>query len=107
MGITNSNKLVNTDRVDCEGTLKVTLAITAAPDIVSNPTDMVLVLDRSGSMTGSTGSSTSEYSTSKHTRPSSANTMALCFAIRSRSSSRKAASLSVNFLFISFFFDFN
>lgn len=53
MGITNSNKLVNIDRVDCEGTLKVTLAITAAPDIVTNPTDMVLVLDRSGSMTGS------------------------------------------------------
>lgn len=31
---------------------RVTLALTAAPDIMSNPTDIVLVLDRSGSMTG-------------------------------------------------------
>ncbi len=30
----------------------MTLALTAAPDIVSNPTDIVLVLDRSGSMAG-------------------------------------------------------
>ena len=29
-----------------------TLALTAAPDIISNPTDIVLVLDRSGSMMG-------------------------------------------------------
>ena len=52
MGVTNSNKVISTDRIDCEGSLKVTLALTAAPDIVSNPTDIVLVLDRSGSMTG-------------------------------------------------------
>jgi Uncharacterized protein encoded in toxicity protection region of plasmid R478, contains von Willebrand factor (vWF) domain len=31
----------------------VTLALAAAPDISSNPTDIVLVLDRSGSMAGS------------------------------------------------------
>ena len=30
----------------------MTLALTAAPDIISNPTDIVLVLDRSGSMAG-------------------------------------------------------
>ena len=30
----------------------MTLGITAAPDIVSNPTDIILLLDRSGSMTG-------------------------------------------------------
>ena len=50
MGVTNSNKLINADRIECDGSLKVTLALTAAPDIVSNPTDIVLVLDRSGSM---------------------------------------------------------
>lgn len=52
MGVTNSNKVINVDRISCDGTLKVTLALTAAPDIVSNPTDIVLVLDRSGSMAG-------------------------------------------------------
>ena len=31
----------------------MTLALAAAPDIASNPTDIVLVLDRSGSMAGS------------------------------------------------------
>lgn len=52
MGITNSNKVINTERIDCDGSLKVTLALTAAPDIITNPTDIALVLDRSGSMTG-------------------------------------------------------
>ncbi len=52
MGITNSNKVINTDRISCDGTLRVTLALTASPDIVSNPTDIVLILDRSGSMVG-------------------------------------------------------
>ena len=53
MGITNSNKVISTDRIACDGSLRITLALTAAPDIVSNPTDIVLVLDRSGSMAGS------------------------------------------------------
>lgn len=52
MGITNSNKQISTSQIDCGGTLKITLALSAAPDIASNPTDIVLVLDRSGSMTG-------------------------------------------------------
>lgn len=52
MGITNSNKVINADRIDCDGSLKVTLALTAAPDIITHPTDIALVLDRSGSMTG-------------------------------------------------------
>ena len=52
MGITNSNKQIDVTQIDCDGTLKVTLALAAAPDISSNPTDIVLVLDRSGSMTG-------------------------------------------------------
>ena len=53
MGVTNSNKQIDVDRIDCSGTLKVTLALAASPDISSNPTDIVLVLDRSGSMAGS------------------------------------------------------
>ena len=52
MGVTSSNKLVNADRISCDGSLKVTLALTAAPDIVEKPTDIVLILDRSGSMAG-------------------------------------------------------
>lgn len=52
MGITNSNKVISADRIDCDGSLKVTLALTAAPDIISNPTDIALILDRSGSMAG-------------------------------------------------------
>ena len=53
MGITNSNKQIDASQIDCNGTFKVTLALSAAPDISSNPTDIVLVLDRSGSMAGS------------------------------------------------------
>lgn len=53
MGITNSNKQTDKASIDCGGILKVTIALSAAPDISSNPTDIVLVLDRSGSMAGS------------------------------------------------------
>ncbi len=53
MGLNNSNKIISTDQIDCSGSLKVTLALAASPDISSNPTDIVLVLDRSGSMAGS------------------------------------------------------
>ncbi len=53
MGITNANKQINVTQIDCDGTLKVTLALSATPDISSNPTDIVLVLDCSGSMAGS------------------------------------------------------
>lgn len=52
MGVTNSNKVISTERIGCDGTLRVTLALTAAPDIISNPVDIALVLDRSGSMAG-------------------------------------------------------
>ena len=48
MGVTNSNKVISTDRIACDGSLRVTLALTAAPDILTNPTDIVLALDRSG-----------------------------------------------------------
>ena len=53
MGIVNSNKEINKAKINCKETFNVKLSITAAPDIVNNPTDIVLVLDRSGSMTGS------------------------------------------------------
>lgn len=53
MGITNSNKELNKDHIDCGGTFKVTLSLTAEPNIVSNPVDIVLILDRSQSMAGS------------------------------------------------------
>ena len=53
MGIINSNKTIgNVSEIDCNGILHVAIGITAAPDIISNPTDIVLVLDRSGSMEG-------------------------------------------------------
>ncbi|MDE6593117.1 MAG: VWA domain-containing protein [Oscillospiraceae bacterium] len=53
MGITYSNKEVNTDSISCGGSFQVTLSLAASPDIVSNPADIVLILDRSGSMAGS------------------------------------------------------
>lgn len=52
MGVTSANKTISADQIDCTGTLLVTLSLTAEPDILTNPTDIVLVLDRSGSMTG-------------------------------------------------------
>lgn len=54
MGITNSNKVLSQQKMSCRDTVKVTLALTAAPDILTNPTDIALVLDRSGSMQGAT-----------------------------------------------------
>ena len=52
MGITFSNKQISENRIDCDGSLRVTLSLTGAPDITENPADIVLALDRSGSMTG-------------------------------------------------------
>ena len=50
MGITKSTKELSTSAISCGGSFEVTLALAAEPDIVSNPTDIVLILDRSGSM---------------------------------------------------------
>lgn len=50
MGITKSTKELSVSQIPCGGTFNVTLSLTAEPDIVSNPTDIVLILDRSGSM---------------------------------------------------------
>lgn len=52
MGITNANKEVSTTQISCSESFQVTLALAAEPDIVSNPADIVLILDRSGSMEG-------------------------------------------------------
>ena len=40
MGLNNSNKIISADRIDCSGSLKVTLALSASPDITENPTDI-------------------------------------------------------------------
>ena len=53
MGITNSNKELSVSQIQCGDSFQVKLSLTAAPDIVNNPTDIVLALDRSGSMAGS------------------------------------------------------
>ena len=53
MGITNSNKELSTNHIDCGDSFKVTLSLTAEPEITNNPTDIVLILDRSRSMAGS------------------------------------------------------
>lgn len=48
MGISNSNKELSTTSIDCGGSFKIKLSLTAEPDISSSPTDIVLILDRSG-----------------------------------------------------------
>ena len=50
MGITSSTKELSTASIPCGGRFNVTLGLAAQPDIVSHPTDIVLILDRSGSM---------------------------------------------------------
>ena len=52
LGITNSNKTVSAGRIECGGTFRIKLSLTAEPDIKRNPTDIVLILDRSRSMAG-------------------------------------------------------
>ena len=53
MGITNSNKELSKTNINCADVFNIKLSLTAEPDIISNPTDIVLILDRSGSMAGS------------------------------------------------------
>lgn len=53
MGVSNSNKELSTTQIRCGESFKVKLSLSAEPDIISNPTDIVLILDRSGSMAGS------------------------------------------------------
>lgn len=53
MGVTTSNKELSTTSIKCGGSFNIKLSLAAEPDIVSNPTDIVLILDRSRSMAGS------------------------------------------------------
>lgn len=53
MGITSANKELSQTHINCGDSFQVTLSLSAQPDITSNPTDIVLILDRSGSMAGS------------------------------------------------------
>lgn len=52
MGIVSSNKQIDRDKIECGEKLKVTISLSAEPDILSKPADMALLLDRSGSMAG-------------------------------------------------------
>ena len=52
MGITNTNKEVTLQSIECGGSFGVRLSIAAEPDLAASPADIVLVLDRSRSMTG-------------------------------------------------------
>ena len=52
MSIIHSDKRISASQIPCDGTLKVTISLTAKPDIQDPPADVVLVLDRSRSMAG-------------------------------------------------------
>ena len=52
MGITNSNKTLSATKIPCGGSFKIKLSLSAEPDITANPADIVLILDRSASMSG-------------------------------------------------------
>lgn len=53
MGISSANKELSKTSIKCNETFNVKLSLTAEPSIVTNPTDIVLILDRSRSMAGS------------------------------------------------------
>ena len=53
MGVTTSNKELSAASIECGDSFNIKLSLAAEPDIVSNPTDIVLILDRSRSMAGS------------------------------------------------------
>lgn len=53
MGVTNYNKQLTTSQISCGESFNIRLSLTAEPDITANPVDIVLLLDRSGSMSGS------------------------------------------------------
>lgn len=52
MGVTTSNKELSATSIKCGGSFNIELSLAAEPDIVSNPTDIVLILDRSRSSGG-------------------------------------------------------
>ena len=52
MGLNLASKTIDKNIINCDENFFVTLALSASPNIQDNPTDIVLILDRSGSMTG-------------------------------------------------------
>ena len=52
MGIIKTNKEISKQTINCGDPFNIKLTLTATPDIIDNPTDIVLVLDCSASMTG-------------------------------------------------------
>ena len=53
MGVTNYNKELSVTEISCDESFNIRLSLTAEPDITANPVDIVMILDRSGSMSGS------------------------------------------------------
>lgn len=53
MGIINANKRVNEERIECGGTVKVTLSLATCPCIGKESHDIVFAIDRSAKMEGS------------------------------------------------------
>ena len=53
MGIQSSNTSISKDKIQCAETFNVTFSLSASPDLKTSPKEIVLVLDKSGSMNGS------------------------------------------------------
>ncbi len=52
MPITYYNKTVSPDRIECRGITNLNITLSGKPNITDNPTDIILALDSSGSMSG-------------------------------------------------------
>ena len=52
LAITSANKAVSAPQIACGGSFRIMLSLTGTPDVAATPADVVLVLDRSGSMAG-------------------------------------------------------
>lgn len=52
MGVLSSNKSISKDKITCGESMNVTLSLSASPDLQNVPKEIVLVLDRSRSMSG-------------------------------------------------------
>jgi uncharacterized protein YegL len=50
LGVINSNKTVNVSEIECGGSFKVKLSLSAGPKLTNCPADIVLLLNRSESM---------------------------------------------------------
>ncbi len=53
MGIIGSDKILSKKSIDCYGEFDITLSLTAGDDTMSCPNDIILILDKSGSMADS------------------------------------------------------